>query len=364
MENFDTNTIDQYLSGQLNETDRQAVAAKIAADADFAAEVSLQKLTIAGIEQFNLKEISKNLGTIDQDLDNEGFFLTSADMDQVIDGEADDAIQQKLAKRLADDPDFKKEYKLHQLTREGISEKATNDNFAELFSDLDKDLEQEGFFEEGKTQEKTTPAIEEATSPPEAKVVRFPFRQLAIAASVALAIFAAWWTFQPKPIQPDLLYATYFQPPTDNISTDLSDVGFVREPYYDVLANGMKAYEAGKNKSVNASPALNNELQDAIEAFLAYRSTAPTTDEFYPYTSLYLAICYLKTNQSTEAAINLLRTTSQQNFPQQSSAKWYLALAYLKTNQPDLAKPILTSLENTDYALQAKELLNLSLIHI
>lgn len=339
MDNFDMNLIDQYVLGQLPPKEAAEVTQKIKIDTVFAAKVELHQLAINGIEEYNLQQIEKNIQNVDSQLDQEGLFITTADMDTYIDGKASADISDKIDQRLVNDTPFKADFELHQLARQGIEQKAADDSFANLFENIDKNLAQEGFFEtappQNKVQEKQTTA----------KIRRFPFRPLAIAASFALAIFAGWWLINQNTstLDSQTLYATHFQLLPDEISTELEDVGFVKPVEHEYLEDAMSAYNQ-------------QHFSQAIQSFKKYQTTTNATDDFYGDASLYLAISLLKENQITEAQ-SLLLPLSKQTSSLQNKAKWYLALSYLKGNQALLAIPVLKSLEGSDYEVQASKLL-------
>ncbi len=352
MENFDNEKIDLYLQGQLSVEEQQVIKSRIAAEPDFAEAVALHELTIVGIEHFEMNNIRAEIQLLDNTLEKEGLFLTSEDLDAYLDKTATPAIQQTIEKRLKEEASFKAELELHQLTRAGIEKKETEATFKDLFGKIDKDLEQEGFFE----QITPTTITTEAKEKPKAKVIRFPFQKLAIAASVALAIVASWWIFQPSTINPNIAYANHFTLLSNDLSEALTETGFVREPYYDILSAGMEAYDNQKVTPTDL-PSGNDHSTKAIDLIRQYRTAAPPTDEFYLPATLYLAISHLAINQA-EQAIPLLEQLSKQNFPQQATARWYLALSYLKTAQTERATPILQSLDQSKYSQQAKDILD------
>lgn len=343
MENLDTEKIEQYLKGQLNTREQKSIADRMASEPDFAAAVTLHQISIDGIEHFGCQQIQADIASLDKDLEAEGFFLTADDLDAYLDKKATVATQYKIEQRLAKDEVFKKYFELHQLTRKGIEKKETEAEFTDLFDDLDNDLAQEGFFESLDKKKETVIQKEKK----EAKIVRFPFQRLAIAASVALAIFAGWWVFQPSSSDPQVIYASNFTPLADELSIELEETGFVKEPFYDFLEEGMAAYNAA-NISNSTPLSISRNSQKAIESFQQYRQVAATTDDFYPTATLYLAISHL-TIQEPEQAISLLESLTQQNFLQKIDAQWYLALSYIKTGQTEKAIPILKSLEDTKY---------------
>jgi len=349
MENFDTEKIEQYLKGQLSAAEQKTIANRMVTEPNFAEEVALHQLTMAGVEQFGFHQIQEAIVEIDKDLETAGFFLTTENIDNFLDGKLDTATHAIMEERLAKDADFKAEVDLHKLTRAGIKKEAAEADFSDLFNELDKDLAQEGFFE---TMDNQQQKIAAKKKPKEAKIVRFPFRRLAIAASIALTIFATWWVFQPTSIDSQIIYATHFTPLTDVLSTELEETGFVKESYYDVLENGMKAYKETKNSTTS----LLDNYSKAKDYFIQYRQTAPTTDDFYAPATLYLAITHLAVAETAQA-IALLKPLTQQNFPQQIDAQWYLALSYIKTEQTEKAIPILKGLISTKYQAKATVIL-------
>lgn len=343
MENFDTEKIEEYLKGQLSPSEQKIIVDRMATEPAFAEAVTLHQISIAGIEQFGLQQIQANIRTLDTDLEQDGFFLTMDDLDAYLDKKADVATQKTIEQRLLKDEVFKKDFELHQLTRAGIEKKEIEDEFTGLFNDLDKDLAQEGFFNKLDTKKESISSKENK----EAKIVRFPFQRLAIAASVALVIFASWWVFQSTPPNSQMIYASNFSPLTDELSIELEETGFVKEPFYDLLEEGMEAYN-NTIVPINSNTSISENYLEAIDFFKRYRQAAPTTDDFYPSATLYLAISHLAIEEFLQA-IPLLEKLTQQNFPQKVDAQWYLALSYIKTGQTEKAIPILKTLEQTKY---------------
>lgn len=349
MENFDDKKIELYLNGQLSADERKLLANRIAFDEEFAESVALHQLTINGIEHFGLNQIHSTIAQLDKELESDGFFLRTEDVDAYLDKTADDDTQKLIENRLEIDEEFKADFELHQLAKMGIETEQTKTVFNDLFEDIDKDLAQEGFFDKLDTKNETIIQKEKK----EAKIVRFPFQRLAIAASIALAIFAGWWIFQPISPNPEAIYANNFSPLTDVLSIELEETGFVKEPFYDLLEEGMIAYKEG----MLSRPLPRTHYEDAIDLFQQYRQTAPTTDDFYPTATLYLAISHLAVEEPIQA-IPLLEQLAQQNFSQKIDAQWYLALSYIKTNQKEKAIPILKTLEPTKYQESASTIIS------
>lgn len=340
MENFDDKKIELYLNGQLSADERKLLATRIASDVDFAESVALHQLTMDGIEHFGLNQMHATITELDKELERDGFFLRTEDIDAYLDKKADDDTRKIVEKRLETDEEFRADFELHQLTKVGIETEQTKTVFNDLFKDLDKDLAQEGFFKNLDTKNEEIIQKEKK----EAKIVRFPFQRLAIAASIALVIFAGWWVLQPISPNPEAIYANNFSPLTDVLSIELEETGFVKEPFYDLLEEGMIAYKEG----ILSRPFTRTHYEDAIDLFRQYRQTAPTTDDFYPTATLYLAISHLAVDEPI-LAIPLLERLAQQDFPQKIDAQWYLALSYIRTNQKEKAIPILKTLEQTKY---------------
>ncbi|MEM6317091.1 MAG: hypothetical protein AAF960_05435 [Bacteroidota bacterium] len=349
MENIDTEKIEQYLAGQLNVPEQESIVARMKAEPAFAEAVNLHHLTMMGIERFGLNEVRKDIRQLDSAMEKEGFFLSSEDMDGYLAGTLSNDQRAIMEQRLAKDTAFKADFELHELTQAGIEKEGNKAALADLFKDLDKDLAEEGFFDQldaGKVA--TNKTVEEPT----AKIIRFPFRRLAIAASIALAVATSWWVFRPTAPTPEMIYTNYFSPLSDELSEELAETGFVTEPYYDLLEEAMTAYNTAQNRGTDQSAS----YQQAKTLFVQYRQSAPPTDDFYPTATLYLAITHLNLEEVT-SAINLLTPLQNQNFPQQTAAQWYLALAYLKDQQTEKAIPLLSSLSQSTYKEQAQTIL-------
>ena len=338
MNNSDIEIIEKYLKGQLAEEAKQKLENRIAIDEDFATEVALHQVMIEGIERFGLHELKKTTNEIDQELDQEGFFLTNEDMDAYLEGSMNKAQSTIFEERLANDHDFKKAFQLHELTTAGIKKQGTETEFSGLFQSIDKELQQEGFFETNNEKATETKPAQQST-----KIKYLSIRNLAIAASVALILFAGWWAYQPKQVDTDVLYATHFQIPANQLSPLLDETGFVVEPYYEVLKEALEAYN-------------NNDFTTAKARFERYRRAAPKDDEYYSSTIFYSAITALQL-EDTKTAESLLLQIEKTSFPQQIEAKWYLALTFLKLNQKDKAIAQLLKIANPPFKQKAQFLL-------
>jgi hypothetical protein len=158
------------------------------------------------------------------------------------------------------------------------------------------------------------------------------YRWLAIAASFVgilfITIFSIYYSSEKSSTN---LYAAYFQP----------------------YPNEVAPIVRGQNSS---SP-----NTDAFQAYEKedYELSAKLFENISEdYALLYGGISNLEIGQ-TQKAINQLKSLSLQNSNYQDVAEWYLALAYLKNNETEKAKKVLNSIDkNQQFSEQAVELLS------
>ena len=244
-------------------------------------------------------------------------------------------------KEVNSNKDFSEEVGFHKDIIKGITEAGAMD-FRKMVGNVHQDMKAEGFFLEKETI---------ATSPKKqtASIRRLPLmRNLAIAASFALALSAGWWMLS-KPIAPEELFANNFSIHQDVLSVEISDrleeTGFgTNKAVLNGLQEGINYYLTG-------------EYEKAIAQFSVFEIAAPE-DALTSYATFYKAIALIATNQLS-AAQQLLEPLSQQaSNPLIEESKWNLALIYLKQNNSPAAKVLLMELRNTTtYSQKAAEIL-------
>jgi len=341
---YDIETIEQYLTNQLGGEELQAFEEALASDEELAAAVAEHYDAMLGIEYFGEQELRSDINRTEGELDDEGFFLVAADLDNYLDGKTDDATRAKIERRRQADTDFSQQLDLHDDTRQSI-ELLGEEFLRDSIKEVESELESEGFFDQ---------KAEQTERPVRTLGRRVTLRRaLAVAASIAVLVIAYFVFFQPD-TSPQGLYASYYEKYESDLGNELelklSETGFGTTDdmivQLNLLLDGVQAYEAGN-------------YEQAVQLFEGYRtSDIVTEDELYQQATLYQALAHQELEQS-DAAINLLQSlTNNTTFEQQLDAKWYLALAYLQADQVENARPILQELETTStYDAQAGALL-------
>jgi len=280
--------------------ENEALAEEIANELQ---ETPLQETLKKGIQQTGEQEVKKKLNEVTQQLTNTGFFIDTNQIQQYLKGTLAGPMLSIFEQRLANDTAFAENVAKEQNLLSGIrqfGEQTVKDKLAHV----QKGLEEKGFFEAQEQKEKTQAKVVSLWNP----------RNLAIAASILLLVGFFFWNNPSTTFDANQTFATHFTLPTDELSKELEETGFVREPYYDGLENAMSAYQQ-------------QDFPKAIELLETYQKAAPVSDDFYSRATFYLALAQLKSNNAS-AAIDLLNPLSEQ-----SAAKWYLALAHLKNNE-------------------------------
>jgi hypothetical protein len=157
------------------------------------------------------------------------------------------------------------------------------------------------------------------------------FRWIAIAASfVGIVLISTFSIYYFSEKSSSNLYATNFQ------------------PYPNVVAPVVR----GQN--------INTPITDAFQAYEKedYKLSAKLFEDIpEDYALLYGGISNLEINQNQKAIIQLNKLSLQKGKYQEIS-EWYLALAYLKNNETKNAKEVLNSIgQNQQFYEQATELL-------
>lgn len=280
-----------------------------------------------------------------------------------------------LKQTLAQDPSFQQELDFHADVVRGMiyysQQKTTNQALKDKISQIDAELEQEGFFSSRlekaliesiqlkgeQALQKTILNVDQTlaqegffdTLKPtqEKKSVSRLFRILVAAASVILVATVGWQWISPKSIAPQEQYLLAFQPYQNvlskSIQLELSEYGFggnpKKEPLNQLL-EAMNAYDAHAYKK--ATNLLTIARENGIDK--NYQAIA----------QFYLALSYMG-NDQTQQAIPLLVDLSKQKTVYQETTYWYLGLAYLKNEALDNAKEQLIKLTTSKvYGERAK----------
>ena len=176
--------------------------------------------------------------------------------------------------------------------------------------------------------------IHEENFESETKVVSLPRRRsyfpMAIAASVALLILAGWWIFNLQTLSPESVYAAYFTP-AEGLPTTL---GYSTNTDF---AEGMVSYKL-------------QEYTEALEYWQPLLEADPNNDTL----NYYVGVTFFADEQPDSAIGYLTDVVSSEQSSLRTSAQWYLALSYLKTDQSEQAKSLLEDLTNRDNPYQSR----------
>ena len=151
-----------------------------------------------------------------------------------------------------------------------------------------------------------------------------PRRILWFVAAVAIALigFFAWFVIEPK-VQPDKLYAEYFEPyPVYQVSRS--------EDHEPQFQEAMELYG----------------LERYAEAGDILRNLELSQDQQQQSVRFYLAITMLHENKLEEAQTILKEMIGRSDSKFSEQATWYLALAHLKTNEKSAAIQLLGELSD------------------
>lgn len=225
-----------------------------------------------------------------------------------IDGSMSDQELDEFEQKLRDSEDFEREFQIQDAV------------IHSLIRSNDKVLKKEfhSFLQESKAHHRQN------------KKQR---RNLMIAASLSFLVFCsvAYYWFLPDPMNNSAIYQAYFEVyPAPPITRGDDEIGAVPIDFSDYrkgnYAQAMETLQSGPQSEM---------------------------------TSLYLAMCYLETEQVSKAIENIQATLDSTNPIIKQTAEWYLALAHIKNNDQTKSLPILQKItdEKQLYYKQANKIL-------
>ncbi len=229
--------------------------------------------------------------------------------------------------RLAQEDGLQEEVDFHATIVEGIKQSAELD-FRALVQDTRKAMLQE---------ENTAAKVVDLNQNSKSRVRSLgSSRIVAIAASLALLLVAAWWVFL-SPMSPERAFASNFTTPKDVLSAEvasrLEETGFANnQAALQQLQEAMLTYQ-------------NDNFEQAQQQLDAFQAQYPN-NEFAAQAAYYEALSAINTSDYETAQVKLLDLVDTPNFALQSDAKWYLALNSLHIGNIELAKTLLDSLQS------------------
>lgn len=161
-------------------------------------------------------------------------------------------------------------------------------------------------------------------------------RVLALAASFALLLVAAWALFL-RPISPERAFANNFDTPKDVLSIDvasrLEETGFgTNEAALKQLQTAMQTYQS-------------ENFEQARQQLGAFQAQYPNS-EFAEEAAYYEALSAMNTQDYEIAQAKLVELANNSNFSLQTDARWYLALNSLNIGKIEAARTLLESLQS------------------
>ena len=285
--------IDDYLDGLLSKENQIVFQKELESNSKLGDEVNLQKEVRSGIEAYGISQFVHTTRTVEDELDQEGFF---ADTDE---------------KELL-----------------GSIEKLASSEFANLVSDVDQEMEKESFYEKTEsTHQVTTAKIKPLQTSRR--------RTLAIAASLIVLIGAAI-SLWPSGENPTAIYDQHFAAAPDLVSQDVlsekSEVGFAGDnTALILLEDAMKLYE---NKSYAA-------FVQKMAPLLNEKAIGHYKDRM----QMYQGIGYLELGDFKNAILSLEAS-------RMPLAKDYLMLAYIVNGESSKAKGFFENQSNPSETLK------------
>jgi hypothetical protein len=233
-------------------------------------------------------------------------------------GEMTEESRSVFEQRLENDVDFAEAYAVFKKLQAGLKDEGRR-NFAHALQNAQAELEKEFFFEE------QTPA----------KVRRLPLRRiLAVAASVAILLVVAWRLW-PDTRSGEQLFAQHFNLDTEGAESYASGRGFAGEADADLL----NAIADIQNQDFTAARARLEEIQNA----------ADPTDMRDQFAQLLQAQLDLRDQRTAQALPALSELAANDNFPDQTAARWFLGLAYLQGGNRRQARQTFQLLTNDPF---------------
>lgn len=322
--------ITAYVLGQLSEEDRIAFEAELQRDEDLQLALARFKTLLSDIGVYGKQELRAKIEAVERELEQEGFFLTEAEIDAYLKEEATPELQTLIEQRQQRDAVFAKQLAMKKELIAGIETFGAQVFLAQI-QQTDQMLAQEGFFEQSKNEIAKTKT---------AKVVAFSWRKaVSIAAAISglvLSIWAVSYMLYSGGILDD-----HFVAHQNELSSYLEETGFVETDGLVQLELGMQQYEQQYYKAAQTT-------------FQNYINQTASDDFYLPFARFYLAQTHLA-QSNTIAAIPILEDLSKNtDFELQEDAQWYLVLAYLDNERFDVAEDLLNELRNSEkYSEQA-----------
>lgn len=267
--------------------------------------------------------------------------------DQRLFGALSETELRDFNQRLATEPELAAQWSAFQVLTSGLKQRfaaqAASDDLRNRIAQADAELAAEGFFAKKSEQAPTT------------KVLQMnPIRRYWSLAAVLVLVLAAVWFFS-KPGTPGNaeMFANNFSIEQTQLGSTLDNLEKMGLGEADAFSrqNLAKALELLEKQQFSAaSSALKNWLAASDSATVQNRNLA----------RYYLAQALMATGNTGAETIDLLNAlTNEPTFNAPNDARWFLALCYLKNNDSKTARALLESVQSSKsiHAPEAAKLL-------
>lgn len=239
-------------------------------------------------------------------------------LERYIERSLNEEDMKKVEKRMKEEPEFNELFRQETLLVQGIRYGHLKTKWADL-----------------KALEATLPAVE--PEKPAGRVIEWRSNWKVIAAAASLALIIGSYFIATRPVEPDVLYARYFQ----------------------VYPNVFEPVVRGTNQETPRAQAFAAyDRGDYARAASGFNQLLKEKEE--PEILLLLGNSNLILGNAGEAKENFIRLSRDFENPNTDLlAKWYLSLCYLKLGEKESAKVLLEEIavESSSYQEKAKEML-------
>jgi hypothetical protein len=284
MKNLNQERIERYVLQNMEDNERKSFENELEGNAGLQREVRLMKNIVGGMSVAAERQFADTIQSVEESLDQGGFFLATEDREL-----------------------------LEGIRTEGFRQ------LTDVVKDVSESLDEEGFF--GESETKVIPMAQTD------KKVRSLWPRLAIAMSLALLITLSWFLFRPAPQSPQQLFASYFAPAADDISStvadDLAEMGFASDERAALLniENLMNAYNAGNDSEVLA-------IYRSLEVNLGQT-------DYEKQVRFYAAQSLIRSGEAGEALSILQDLLDRPTLDNEDAVRWYAGLANLQLDRPE-----------------------------
>lgn len=320
---------EDYYFERMRGGERDQFERRLASEPDLSEAFAVFKKLLAGLRGIGREQFQQRLSEAKDELEAGGFFLKDEEIDAYLMGKADEEIHQKIRRRIMEDPAFRERIEADKQIMGGLQDQGRR-HFANALQAAHSKLKEEGFFEE--------PAGDSA------KTRRLPIRSvLAIAASAAVLLIAAWWLWL-RPLTDHQIFNRYYTLDLDLVESFAASKGFAGEQDEELLS----VVAALREKEYASARAQIAEIR---------QKSAPDAQRYY-VAQLLEAQLDLKDGLLDKALPPLKELAAKDEFSYKTAAQWFLGLAYVRQKDHRQAIPVFRLLEeNPRFGEQAQNIL-------